>query len=326
MDQRMEEDMELTYIASRSNKTPRSPISTPTQKRTRTNSDEETPTKSISNLITMEAIKTLILEMGKEISTNIKTELNMNNKSMTTSLINNIKTLQDTMNSNNKKLESEISSINSNITTLSTQFSALENDLKDAKVKVESVESTANNALNQVVKCQQHIENKLKQLRLESTMEIKGIMANDFIAQPDHKQLALQIIRSFSIDISDDCIEKVKCFDIPHKTQNSLKDKILQVKFKDFEEKLNIMKAKNRIPDNRGIFFNMSLTKINRRLMSEARKICKNKGFKINLNEGTSRAIAKDGKIFMLRDDDDLEKLRTFVATIATQSSSNSTA
>lgn len=296
---------------------------TPTSKRTRTASEETSSGNNLIDETSIGVIKALIAEMGKEITDSIKKDLNANNKILTESLVNNISQLKESMNKINKRIEEEISAINTNYSTVSTNVAAIKNDLQSTKSKVETFETTTQIALNNVTKCQKYLENKMRQNRLENVMEIKGISPNDYSTHANMKELAIQIMKSFSINITAVDLTKAIAFDLfQSKQPNSPKTKILQVTFKDFDKKIDVLKCKNQIQDARGIYFNAALTPLNRRLISEARKMCKNKNIKLRLKDGTWNAFLKDKK-FLLRDEDDLVELRIYLESIASSSQSN---
>ncbi|KAG5666607.1 hypothetical protein PVAND_014624 [Polypedilum vanderplanki] len=325
----MEEDIELAQLTNRNSKTPRSPLSTPSQKRIRSNSEEVSPNKnSLSNALTMDTIKILIFEMGKEISASIKAELNMNNEMMTTSLVNNIKTLHDTMNSNNKKLETEISAINTNISSLDTKFLALEVDLRDTKTKMESIENTTNSAISQVMKNQQHIDNKLQQMikqsKLDNVIEISGIDRNE-IQTSDPKELALKIFSSFSLPVENNDLSNVykKEIEYTRKTGQTVKASKLCVTFAELDKKIAIMKQKRKIQDSRNIYFNTALTELNSYLLRHAKYLIKRKGLKAWYSDGAVRVKITNENNFPIYCEDDLIELKNQLETIQSNSAQN---
>lgn len=144
--------------------------------------------------------------------------------------------------------------------------------------------------------------NYLNQKELENKIDIIGAQWPESIEKERIKEEVLKVMIKYNIDLD---ISKIKTAYL--KNIKQLNIKIMVVEFNDFETKLKVLKEKRQSKIRDGIFFDNSLTPMNGKLMSSARKIAKEKKFKVYLNYNRICVKKSNGNIKWIESEADLE-------------------
>ena len=175
--------------------------------------------------------------------------------------------------------------------------------------KVMKVEELTEKTVEDVAGLQVRM-NDLEQSKLATHMNVAGI-ANNIISSrmKDAPALAREVMRSFGINVLPD--------DISHsyiRQQTVTKTFLLVIIFKDIETKIAAMKKKRESAENRGIFFEHSMTPTVRSLFMNARKIAK-------VSEDLKTSLLKSGRVFIMKNDGNLLAVKTHddIARIGSQ-------
>lgn len=224
---------------------------------------------------------------------------------------------QSALDSNERKLIKD--ELTSEIRSINEKIISIENNVKEIDKKVDAVTLLAQQ--------NKKIINSLCQDKIDKSMEIDGIQKRIIDECRDLRKLAVETIESFKIKISVIDIERVTKKDVQIKNSNGNKsDKtILTVHFKEFETKLNVMREKRKIKDDRKIFFNPSLTPTNRFLMGNARNTAKLKNLKVFFKNGRVNVEKSNKEIMVIENEDDLVKLKIYVEELQKSDSNQST-
>ena len=176
-------------------------------------------------------------------------------------------TLDDIFNLINEKSTEQLEEMNKIKSVFRNEMSSMKTEINN---KIDLVEMKADQGLRMAIDNRKLCINMIKQSRLECCMDISGLKLQEGM---DLKILVLNTIRSFNIKIDDADIRKVTLYEI--KKPNISSSKILTVTFGDIDTKVRIMREKNKIKVNNGIFFNITLTPENGYFMRKAKYITK---------------------------------------------------
>lgn len=214
-------------------------------------------------------------------------------------------------------LKIKIDSLEENLTELKDKVTAIEYKNTAIETRMDTIQNTS--ARNS------KIINAMQQSKIDNSIEISGI--NQLLIQnsTNLKALVLSTILSFSIQINEDEIEKVYAKEI-NRAGNNGNDKILVVSFKDFGKKIIVMKAKQKVKDHRGIFFNISLTPSNRYHMAKAKSLAKPLNLKTFFSGGNVKVKKLDGTLMIIESAENLTELERYVATNALSQRQNNNA
>ncbi|KAL7019966.1 hypothetical protein ACKWTF_011324 [Chironomus riparius] len=232
-----------------------------------------------------------------------------------------MKGLYDLIANTSQKHSNEISSVNAD---LSQKIQAVSKKMNKMEEKVESLESNVkvvDEKVMDIAKAAQMNKvmiNNMLQENISKCMDIDGIDKSVVDNATDLKSLAVQIISSFNITIKADEIERVSKKEIGKDDNNkTVKARtILLVHFKEFEDKLRILRAKRNINDGRNIYFNATLTPTNKYFMMSARKLTKAVGLKVFFKSGKVNVEKADKGIITIASESDLNNLESYVKAI----------
>lgn len=135
--------------------------------------------------------------------------------------------------------------------------------------------------------------NHLEQEKLNNSIEVSGIPSNHFTRTTSLKQLASDLLKSYSIEHSFETFTRVYARDIKVNSENK---KLLIITFANYDEKSRIMKLKRHNEKEKPvtIFFGHVLTQQNRLLFMRARKVAKSLGI--------NQVYVAYGRIYMKND------------------------
>lgn len=209
-----------------------------------------------------------------------------------------------------QKLDDLSINIGNDITNFKAEINQkLDGSLQNVNKKIDMVEKKTDLSLQMAIESQKLCVNYMKQARLDCCMDISGLKFND--DNLDLKTLAFNTIRSFKININETDIKKVTTFDI--KKTNSLTNKILTVKFDDVDTKLRVLREKNKIKANNGVFFNATLTPSNGYYMRKAKYLTKGSKIKPKFYDGAVHVKIPNGNIMLIQSEDNLEELKKLI-------------
>jgi hypothetical protein len=204
------------------------------------------------------------------------------------------------------------------LTDIHNQITNVETNLEETNSRMERVEKTANDGLLMATQNRKTFSNMLKQGKLDNLIEITGIPQAEFSKYSSHKELAMAIIRSFSIQVDASDIQKAvkKEIEIKRKNAASHKVPIVIVTFSDFDKKLQVMQQKRKSTDPRNIYFNIALTPLNGFLMRRAKAITKGKNLRVYFGDESVRVKTADGTDMLIQDEKDLKPLQLYIDSL----------
>lgn len=148
-------------------------------------------------------------------------------------------------------------------------------------------------------------------------MEISGINHEIIEKSKNIQELALKTFESQGIMIEASDIARVskRIFNIKQKNDSEYKKGILNVVFKSFEKKIEVMKQKRQTQkkDDK-IFFQIALTPYNRHFMLQAKDITRGK-LKVYFGKGCVRVVKHDKTEIIIDDPGKLEDLKSYMLT-----------
>lgn len=199
----------------------------------------------------------------------------------------------------------------------------VKNEIGELRVASEA----ANNKIKSLASVQNTILldiNKMKQERLNNTIEIVGVSSALLSTESPHTVLT-NLFSSLKISCDSACITKVDKFFI---TVGGAKKGILSVTLSSYDEKKRIMDLKsqsdkeNRTP----IFFNHALTPQNRAIYNKARVLAKKCSVKVKVAHGNIY-IRKEGDTrgTPMHSIDDVTRFESSLTTKATKTANQAT-
>lgn len=200
-------------------------------------------------------------------------------------------------------LSQQIQVIAERVSQIETNVVSLDSRVEDIKCKYNVVSKTA--------QTNKALINNIMQESLSKCMDIDGVSKSLMDEASDLKALTLDIISSFNIAISDQEIERVSKKDI--KKNDGSVSTLLMVHFRDFDSKIRVMRAKRSNKESRNIYFNASLTPLNKYFMMNARKTVKNAGLKVFFKSGKVYVEKANKQIFAITCDEDLAAMESYV-------------
>lgn len=216
------------------------------------------------------------------------------------------KTFKEDINNLKKELGTQISEVKKDVINLKSNMGVIDKKLNAVEEKVNEATCLADQ--------NSKIINSLLQSKLENCMEINGIEPKVIEETSDLKKLAISIITSFGIYVKDEDIDRVsKRTFATQKGNNQVIQNILIVHFNNFNKKLEILKKKNSIKETNGIYFNIALTASNRYLMMKTKQLARIKSMKTFFSGGKIRVEKLDKTEMTINDDDDLNKLQSYI-------------
>jgi len=212
--------------------------------------------------------------------------------------------------------------------SLMDRFNSLSNEIKSSEINVEKkidekfrdlqgfIENTNKKLEDLEVKVEENDKrldqntkaiNLLNQKELQNKMDIIGAKWPKRIEREKIKEEVLKLMRKYNINLD---AKEIKSAYV--RTNSSTDMQIMVVEFADFETKLKVMKDKRASTIRDGIFFDSSLTPLNGKLMSSARKIAKDKKFKAYINNNRINVKKSDGKVKWIECEADLENIKSW--------------
>lgn len=170
----------------------------------------------------------------------------------------------------------------------------LRNDVAErfssVNTKITTIEEKIN-VTNSTVASLQSRMNGVEQDQLAMHMDITGITKEEAERnKSDPASLARGIIKSFKIALEPQAIQRAYI-----KVLNKANKAVVVVVFTSVEHKLNVMKSKRAVKENRNIFFDHSMTAATRELFFKARFAAKDSRAK--------SAFLSNGRVFIAVDD-----------------------
>lgn len=207
------------------------------------------------------------------------------------------------------KIDEMSSSLKNEMFNLKAELNEnLQSSLQKINKKIDIVEGKADQSLQIAMESQKFCINMMKQSRLENCMDITGLNFNE--EETDLKTIALNIIKSFNIQINDNDIKKVTSHEFKKSNNNNITNKILTVMFNEIDTKIRVMHQKNKIKDNRGIFFSITLTPANGYYMRKSKYITKGTNIKPMFYDGAVHVKIREGNIMVIQSEDNLVTLK----------------
>ncbi|KAL7041328.1 hypothetical protein ACKWTF_000730 [Chironomus riparius] len=160
--------------------------------------------------------------------------------------------------------------------------------------------------------------NQLNQKELQNKIDIMGAVWPDSLEKDKIKEEIIKLMEKYNIKIE---MSKIKAAYV--RKIKSLNVKVMVVEFTDFETKLNVLKQKRQSKIKDGIYFDNSLTPINGKFISSARKVAKEKNFKTYLNNNRICVRKSDDMVKYIESDADLEEVKTWDANIDPKNKKN---
>jgi hypothetical protein len=209
--------------------------------------------------------------------------------------------------------------VNSQIELMQRKVEDVENSIESIKTRIDGVDSKIDEIAETSSLHGKEI-NRLMQEKLECNMEIAGLKPEIIEGTEDVEDLAIKTISSQGIAIDKNDIARVskRVFHVIGKNQNQNKKGIINVVFKDFNKKVQVMKQKRLVHDkDKSIYFNTALTPFNRHFMSQAKEITEGK-LKVYFGRGCVRVVKKDKSEIMIDETSKLDDLKEYMQSINT--------
>ncbi|KAL7046014.1 hypothetical protein ACKWTF_002438 [Chironomus riparius] len=207
---------------------------------------------------------------------------------------------------NNQGMVSLNNDLGSKITGIQTSLTAIQDRVEEMDVKIQESNTKADESLKLAYQNKAAI-NMLYQSKLKNKIEIVGARLDSTLKGNELTLKVKQLIESFNIALSNQ--------DIAQAYQRICKKSeafVVVVEFSDFDTKMNVLKAKKNSKCNSKIFFNDCLTPLNRYLMFEAKKVAKEKNFRVFMS-GDQIHIKKDKDTKKaINDTNDLEAIKNW--------------
>lgn len=241
-----------------------------------------------------------------------------------------LKSITALIESTSRKHSEEIESLRNDLTqkiqVISDRVNVVESDISTLQSQVKTIDDKFGN-VSKASQLNNKLINNLMQENLIKCMDIDGVDCNAIETTNDIKQLATDVINSFNIAINYEEIDRVSKKEIKKDENGITKSKtILIVQFKEFETKLKVLRSKKNIKDSK-IYFNATLTPLNKYFLMNAKKVARNAGLKTFFTSGKVHVEKPDKKTIIIQSDDDLNELKLYVNEIKSknvqQSSSN---
>jgi len=209
--------------------------------------------------------------------------------------------------------------VNQQISGLKSSLESMTTKVNDLSTKVDGIDARVDIVTN-LANENRKMMNGYKQDRLERFMEIDGIRNDKINNASDLKELAIEIVESFGININANEIEHAfkKEINLKKKVNGADKKTILTVIFANINSKIRIMKAKRALTDKSSIYFNMALTVGNRNLIHKAKEIVEGK-LKVYFSRGCVRVLKKDKHEILVDDEAKLNEVQNYYDQIKTQ-------
>ena len=191
-----------------------------------------------------------------------------------------------------------VTELKSAVQNLLKRVKHLENENKILNQKVESMAITEVNLNKQI--------NELQQDKLNCHLEISGIPPTLANSTENPKVVAEKALKTCNISIDDSQILRAykRIVNI-----NSEPTTIVTAVFKDYDEKLRVMRQKRVENKNGSIFLNHALTQANRSLFIQSKKLCKDSKFYAFIANGQIY-VKKESELqgLKIKSQDDLKK------------------
>ncbi|KAL7031751.1 hypothetical protein ACKWTF_007120 [Chironomus riparius] len=206
----------------------------------------------------------------------------------------------------------QINGIKSSLSAVTTKVSDLSSEVKGLDARIDTVAKIASD--------NRKLIGSYKQDKLEKRMEIEGVKNNVIDETNDFKKLAIDIMESFGINIDQKEIEHAfkKEIKLKKNVNGNFMKKIIVVIFANIGTKIRVMKAKRDIKTESSIYFNQSLTVINRSLIFKAKTIV-GKKLKVYFARGCVRVQKKDESEITVDDESKLEEVQLYFDQIKNQ-------
>lgn len=237
----------------------------------------------------------------------------ISNKHLSDQLKNLFELIASTSRTHSDEISTVKIELSKKIETISDKVNQIESDVGSLHSKVHNIDSKVNE-VSKIAQMNKKLVNNMLQDNLSKCMDIDGVDKNVIEKATDLKALALEVISSFKIKIDAEDIDRVSKKEIRKDEDGSFKMKcMLMVFFKEFETKLRILRSKRSVDDNREIFFNATLTPINRYFMMQARKKAKKAGLKVFFSSGRINVQKLNKEILTIETENDLIALDKYV-------------
>lgn len=216
-------------------------------------------------------------------------------------------------------LRNEIASLKGELTQqicdIRCSVDVMENKVGDLTTKVIGMDSRVD-VVAKIANENRKMIGSYKQDKLDNFMEIDGIKKDVVNSTSDYKKLAIDVIKSFAISIEPAEIQHAFKKEITMKNSNV--KTLVVVIFANINTKIRVMKEKRDIKDERTIYFNQSLTFINRNLIYKAKTIV-GKKLKVYFARGNVRVLKKDNKEIIVDDESKLHDVQEYFDKIKNQ-------
>jgi hypothetical protein len=161
--------------------------------------------------------------------------------------------------------------------------------------------------------------NLLNQKDLQNKMEIVGAKWPEEIRKDQMKDEVIKVLSECKVRIDVSGIKSAYL-----RKSKLASGHVMVVEFADFETKMRVMKGKRQWRMKDGIYFDHALTPINGKLMGAARKIAREKNFKIYLNNNRINVKRSDNEIKMIESSADIEAVKLWPSNDDKRTSSES--
>ncbi|KAL7021778.1 hypothetical protein ACKWTF_012016 [Chironomus riparius] len=176
--------------------------------------------------------------------------------------------------------------LGSKITGIRLLISDMQKRIEDLETKIQKANTKADEALKLAYQNKAAI-NMLFQNILRNKMEISGSSIDSNLKGEKLTLKVKELVNSFGVALNDR--EITRTFQRPRKGPAA---PAVVIEFKSFDTKMKLLKAR-KIAKNSKIYFDNSLTPLNRFLMFKAREVAKDKNFSVFLS-GDKVHVKKD--------------------------------
>lgn len=224
-------------------------------------------------------------------------ELNRFSEDMYHSLMNRFNTLSNEIRSMEEKYEEK----------LDDKFNSLQGFMERTDKKLESIEERVQQNSTRSDENSKAI-NLLNQKELQNKMEIVGVKWPETTNKDQMKEEVVKKLSECKIKVE---ISSIKSAYI--KKTKLASGHVMVIEFADFDTKLRVLKEKRQQKMKDGIFFDSSLTPTNGKLMGTARKIAREKNFKIYMNNNRIHVRKSNSEVKWIESEEDLEAVKLWL-------------
>lgn len=211
----------------------------------------------------------------------------------------------NTLSNQIKEMESNVErKLDEKFNNLQDYMDKTDQKIDDLKVQLESTDSRSTENSKAI--------NLLNQKELMNKIDIVGAKWPSTIKKESFKDEVIKLLFKCSISVNANDIKSA----FLRKSKSSDRQ-VMVVEFVDFETKLKVMKKKRQLRSRDGIFFDHTLTPTNVKFMIDARKIAKEKNFKVYLNGHKVCIRQSDVNARYITSEEDLEAVKMWIPNVA---------